>query len=63
MRRWNAPLNEAVRGMQIDRQGDGTLTYTPINVETRDYRDYMYHGPVPNGEVLKWSNLEQNAGW
>lgn len=63
MRRWELPLTETVRGMQIDRLGDGTLTYTPINVETRDYKDYMYHGPIPNGEVLKWSNLEQNTGW
>lgn len=63
LRRWELPLTETVRGMQIDRQADGTLTYTPINVETRNYLNYMYYGPIPNGEVLKWSNLEQNAGW
>lgn len=63
LRRWNvANLNETARGMQID-DPNGTYTYTPIDVENRDYKDYMYHGPIPYGEIQKWSNLEQNAGW
>ena len=44
-------------------ENKANLTYTPIDVEIRDYKDYMYHGPIPYGEVQKWSNLEQNAGW
>lgn len=63
LRRWKvANLNETATGMQIENP-NGTLTYSPINVETRDYKDYMYHGPIPYGEIQKWSNLEQNAGW
>lgn len=63
LRRWKVTdLNETARGMQIDRPA-ATLIYAPINVEIRDYKDYMYHGPIPYGEVQKWSKLQQNAGW
>lgn len=63
LRRWKVNLNEVAKGMQIDKQGDGNLNYISLDVEKRDYKDYMYYGPIPNGEVLKWSNLEQNKGW
>jgi hypothetical protein len=63
LRRWNVSnLNEAARGIQIDNP-NGTYTYTPLEVEKRVYKDYMYYGPIPYGEIQKWSNLEQNAGW
>lgn len=62
IRRWLMPLDEAARGMQIEKVGE-SLTYTPIEVEKRNYKDYMYYGPIPYGEVLKWSNLQQNKGW
>lgn len=63
LRRWKvANLNETAAGMQIEKP-NGSLVFSPIDVETRNYKDYMYHGPVPYGEVQKWSNLEQNAGW
>ena len=63
LRRWMvADLNETARGMQIANPA-GTLTFTPLDVETRDFKDYMYHGPIPYEEVQKWTNLEQNAGW
>ena len=32
-------------------------------VEKRIYQDYMYYGPIPYSEVLKFSNLLQNKGW
>ena len=62
LRRWKANLNEGAKGMQIDKV-DGALVYKVIPVEARSYKDYMYHGPVPYGEVIKWSNLQQNQGW
>lgn len=65
LRRWKVSLgdlNETATGVQID-QTNGTLSYTPVNVELRTYKDYMYYGPIPYGEVQKWSNLQQNAGW
>jgi len=66
LRRWKVPtanLNETVKGMQVDKLSDGTLKYTPINVEARNYKDYMYFGPIPYSEIRKFNSLEQNAGW
>lgn len=65
LRRWLMPLDEKVKGMQIDRNDDtGELTYTIIDVEDRNYvNSYQCYGPIPKSEVLKWSNLKQNKGW
>ena len=62
MRRWKLDLNETVKGIRIDQEG-GALQYTVIDVEPRNYGSHMYHGPIPETEVLKWSNLDQNKGW
>ncbi|MDR0231786.1 MAG: RagB/SusD family nutrient uptake outer membrane protein [Dysgonamonadaceae bacterium] len=62
LRRWKAPITEPVRGMSIVRDA-GTNTYTPITVEERVFADYMYYGPIPKSEVLKFNNLVQNKGW
>ncbi|WP_300724614.1 RagB/SusD family nutrient uptake outer membrane protein [uncultured Bacteroides sp.] len=62
LRRWMLPLDETAKGMQVDKTASG-LTYKVIDVEQRNYKDYMYYGPIPYGEMLKWSNLEQNQGW
>ena len=46
-----------------DRE-DSPLQYTIIPVEDRVYSSsYQWYGPIPKGEVLKWSNLKQNKGW
>lgn len=67
LRRWKvdlSKLNETARGMQISKNADGTLKYTEMpGVEVRNYKDYMYYGPIPYSETLKWSNLQQNQGW
>ena len=70
MRRWLLPLNEPVNGMQvdlIDKTKDPTadnLKYTVIHVEDRVFdNSYQCYGPIPRGEVLKWSELKQNKGW
>lgn len=65
LRRWKMPLNETVKGVKIDRNEEtGELTYNIIEVEERKYDDsYQWYGPIPKGEVLKWSNLQQNKGW
>ena len=62
MRRWKLDLTETAKGMKIDQTG-GALQYTVIDVEPRSYADHMYYGPIPETEVLKWSNLDQNKGW
>ena len=38
-------------------------TYSPVDVETRDYKEYMNYGPIPYSEVLKFNQLQQNKGW
>ena len=61
LRRWKVSIdefNEPANGMSIL----GT-TYNLIEVETRNYKDYMYYGPIPDKEVQKFSALEQNKGW
>lgn len=62
MRRWKMSLDETAKGMEISKTGD-VLSYKRIEVEKREYKDYMYYGPVPQSESLKWSALEQNKGW
>ncbi len=59
LRRWKKNLTESATGMSID----GT-TYTVLpEVEKRSYDNYMYYGPIPYSELLKYSNLLQNEGW
>lgn len=62
LRRWKAPLNEAARGVEITSVA-GVPSYKEMKVEDRSYKDYMYYGPIPQSEILKWSNLQQNKGW
>ena len=64
LRRWKMPLNETVKGIMIDRNDEGELSYKVIDVEERKYdSSYQWYGPIPKSEVLKWSNLKQNKGW
>lgn len=58
LRRWKVSLNEVTRGMDVNAG-----VYRPFNVESRSYQNYMYYGPVPYSEILKYSNLAQNKGW
>jgi hypothetical protein len=62
MRRWKLDLNETVMGMNVT-QVNGVLKYNEIEVENRNFKDYMNYGPIPDTEVRKWSNLDQNTGW
>ena len=62
MRRWKLDLNEPANGVRIE-QVNGALKFTKIEVEPRKYASHMYYGPIPESEVLKWSNLDQNKGW
>ncbi len=63
LRRLNLPLNVTVRGMRVDRNADQSLTYTKFDVENRAYQEYQRYCPIPNSEVLKFSNLQQNDSW
>jgi starch-binding outer membrane protein, SusD/RagB family len=59
LRRWNENLNETAQGVSITSSTD----YKFISVENRAYQSYMYHGPIPNSEILKYNALIQNKGW
>ena len=69
IRRWQMPLNETAKGVQVDKIDaaqdavPGNLTYTIVNVEARQFEPYQNFGPIPNTEVLQWSALKQNEGW
>jgi hypothetical protein len=69
MRRWNLSLNEWATGVQISKINDaeeavaGNLKYEYLNVEERKFEPYQIYGPIPESEVLLWSNLRQNQGW
>ncbi len=58
LRRWKLSLTETVKGVRIE-----SGVFTIFDVETRPYLDYMYYGPIPNSEVLKFNALIQNNGW
>ena len=65
LRRWKVDmslLTEPAKGVSIVRAGTG-LQYDEIEVESRDYKDYMYYGPIPDNETLKYDQLKQNVGW
>lgn len=70
LRRWMLPLNESVDGVEItkidaDKDPDpDNLVYRRFKVEDRVFdSSYQYYGPIPRGEILKWSQLTQNKGW
>jgi hypothetical protein len=59
LRRWKNDITEPAKGVSIT---GGVHTILP-QVEIRAYQDHMYYGPIPYGEVVKFSNLLQNQGW
>lgn len=58
LRRWKVNLTESAKGIRIS-QGN----YTEIEVENRNYADYMNYCPIPYTEILKLNELKQNQGW
>ncbi len=62
LRRWKEPINEAVNGIKITASGSDR-TYEVFKIDDLRFGDHMYFGPIPETEVLKWSNLKQNKGW
>jgi hypothetical protein len=59
LRRWGVSLNETVGGYFFD----GTNYIDLPSVEIRDYPSFATYMPIPNDEVLKFPEIEQNAGW
>lgn len=67
LRRWKVELpklKEAAKGINITTDATtGKYIYNTFDAEERNYSDYMYYGPIPYSEILKYSNLKQNDGW
>lgn len=61
IRRWKEDITTPATGISFASDG---LMQPKVTVETRSYDpEYMYYGPIPYEETLKWSKLEQNDGW
>ncbi|OJV90018.1 MAG: hypothetical protein BGO34_08070 [Bacteroidia bacterium 44-10] len=60
LRRWKENITEPAKGVEIN---SNATEYKYVDVEQRLYRDYMYSGPIPNQDIIKYNNLEQNKGW
>jgi len=58
LRRWGLDLTETAEGVSIEN-GIPEI----IDVETRNYQEFMQYGPVPYSEILKYDALKQNQGW
>lgn len=59
LRRWNENLTAQISGMN---NADG-LTFSRFNLDALKFESYMTYGPVPDSEIKKFSNLQQNDGW
>ena len=62
LRRWKANLNETAKGVSITVV-EGKPQYEYFDVETRNYKENAYYGPIPYNDVLNFPSLVQNAGW
>lgn len=66
VRRWkiaSSTLGAPLMGVQIERKPLGGYTYMPVKVEQRVFQPKMYWYPIPQSEVLKLKQWEQNNGW
>lgn len=61
LRRWKISLTKLTETAVGTNKVNNVQTYP--NIEVRGYKDYMYYGPIPYSEILKWDNLKQNKGW
>ena len=62
VRRWKEGGVTSLDRMVITQNSNGTFTYTR---ETKPlvWNDRMYLYPIPESEIRKNPNLEQNPGW
>jgi hypothetical protein len=66
LRRWKTAeqvLSQPVMGLKIVKNGDGTFSYTPVEVEERVFTPKMYLYPFPLEEVNRNNKLIQNKDW
>jgi len=66
LRRWKVTLPELTTpamGINVTGTLASPVYSAPAVVENRSYQSYMYYGPIPYSEILKFSNLLQNDNW
>jgi len=66
LRRWKVALTELTTpamGITVSGTLNSPLFSSSAVVENRAYQNYMYYGPIPYAETLKFSNLLQNDNW
>lgn len=56
LRRWNADLNTTAKGINA-------ASMSIMDVDPRQFQSHMVYGPIPDSEIKKYSNLQQNDGW
>ncbi|MBK3519378.1 RagB/SusD family nutrient uptake outer membrane protein [Carboxylicivirga marina] len=59
LRRWKDDLSESANGLYYN----GTTYEDLLDVEARIYPDYGHYMPIPDADVRRFSNIEQNTGW
>jgi hypothetical protein len=64
IRRWKiGGQTTHIKGMEINRNDDGTFDFNVKTVETRQWNEKMNMYPIPRKEIYINSNLLQNTGW
>jgi starch-binding outer membrane protein, SusD/RagB family len=70
MRRWKKPLNESIRGVKIEKHGDGLVFFGtdthggPVRVEDRKLdNEKYYYTPLPYSELVVSPLMKNNKGW
>ncbi|WP_343704150.1 RagB/SusD family nutrient uptake outer membrane protein [Chitinophaga sp.] len=66
VRRWMIieQLPKFIRGCTITRESNGSFTYNPnVVVENKVFEPKHYFFPIPQTEVNRNQNMQQNPGW
>lgn len=64
MRRWIMPLNEPVKGTEINMDEEGNLSFESKEVEKRRFDNVRYYYlPLPYDELVKSPQMINNLGW
>jgi len=65
VRRWKEADKyfREIKGMEITKDADDKLHYEVKVISNRQWDDKMYFYPIPQSEIAKNPNLEQNPGW
>ena len=70
LRRWKMPLDETIRGVEIEKTGDELVYHgtdpdgEAIEVEERELEgEKYYYTPLPYDELVKSPQMKNNKGW